>query len=61
MEKDILRTDKKECPKCSSENVTYRGISGGTRFVREGETAPIEYHDFKCNDCGAEFRYYGDL
>jgi|GEM_PF-4223281 len=61
MDKNKLRTDKKECPKCGSKNVTYHGTGGGTRFVKEGETAPIEYHDFKCNDCGTEFKYYGDL
>jgi len=38
MEND-LRTDKKECPKCESENVQYVGTSGGTRVIKEGESA----------------------
>lgn len=56
-----LRTNKKECPKCRSKNVVYLGTSGGTRPVKEGESAPIEHHDFKCNDCGVKFKYYGKM
>ena len=37
-----LRTNKKECPKRGSKNVQYLGTSGGTRAVKEGESAPIE-------------------
>ena len=61
MEQDILRTNKKECPKCSSKNVRHLGKGGGTRAVKEGESAPRDYHDFECDECGARFKYYGTL
>jgi len=54
---EILRTDKKECPQCGSKNVQYQGISGGARAVADSGLPPIDYHSFKCNACGAEFRY----
>ncbi|MBA7516829.1 hypothetical protein ES705_08878 [subsurface metagenome] len=58
-----LRTNKKECPKCGSENVQYLGTSGSNgRFIKNGgKLPPNEYHDFTCNDCGAEFKCFGDL
>lgn len=36
MEND-LKTDKKECPKYGSKDVTFLGTGGGTRFVKEGQ------------------------
>ena len=58
-----LRTDKKECPKCGSKNDQYLGSDGsGSRFVEDGSRLPsIEYHDFKCSECGTVFCYYGEL
>ena len=45
MEQDILRTDKKECPKCGSKNVKYLGTGGGTKIFKVGRCIFVQSRD----------------
>jgi DNA-directed RNA polymerase subunit M/transcription elongation factor TFIIS len=55
-------TNKKECPKCGSNDVTYQGTSSGTGSASEyGPSPSVDKHDFKCNACGHRFYYTGRL
>ena len=56
-----LKTDKKICPKCRNENVTYRGISKLKRVKKKGPIFPVMHYTFQCTDCKTRFEYYGEL
>jgi transposase-like protein len=61
-DKARLITDKKQCPYCDSNNVTYLGY-----FVLrknheiKGDDSKEKTHDFKCEDCKRIFYYRGVL
>ncbi len=55
-------TSKKECPKCQSQRVTYQGIgSGAGTETQSGQLPPITSHAFRCDKCGLDFWYRGQL
>jgi hypothetical protein len=55
------RTNKKECPRCSSLNVKYLGRTK-MKWVRKKNTKSlITYYLFECTACKIRFEYYGTL
>jgi transposase-like protein len=55
------KTDKKKCPKCSSENVKYLGVARMKRIHKDKKLLPVMHYAFECNKCKKRFDYYGEL
>jgi len=61
-DKAWLTTDKKQCPYCDSNNVSYLGYSILRNNLKiKGDNAEEKIHDFKCEDCKRIFYYRGAL
>jgi len=61
-EKARLTTDKKQCPFCDSNNLTYLGYSAlRNNQNKEVDDSKEQTHDFKCEDCKRIFYYRGAL
>ena len=61
-EKARLTTDKKQCPYCNNNNVTYLGYSTLRSNPKiDGDDSKEKTHDFKCEDCKRIFYYLGPL
>jgi len=61
-DKTRFTSDKKQCPHCDSNNVTYLGYSVLRNNLKiKGDSREEKIHDFKCEICKRIFYYQGAL
>ncbi len=51
------KTNRKQCPKCGSTNITYLGVSRMKRLSKNKKSL-IAHYNFQCNKCHWRFEYY---
>ena len=59
IDKKIITTSNKICPKCGSKNVVWMGgvrVTGSGQPMRE-----VDRFTFECNECSTDFIYSGKM